>query len=55
MDYTHNDIEAYIRMAQKQRSDAMGQLLEALWKKVSQFVVSRFPRRAAAVDGYAMP
>jgi hypothetical protein len=36
MENTYIDIEAYVRQAQQQRSDALGELLSAAWRKIRQ-------------------
>lgn len=38
MEYQYIDIEAHIRHAQKLRSDALGDILSALWKTCAQWV-----------------
>jgi hypothetical protein len=40
MEYTYIDIEAYVRRAQQQRSDALGEILSAGWKSFKQACVS---------------
>jgi len=51
MKYNYIDIEAFVRRAQQQRSDAMGEILSHSWKNFRE-MLSRLVHHHAHSDGH---
>lgn len=49
MEYSYIEIEAFVRRAQQQRSDAMGEILSHSWKNLKQ-LLSRLAHHHAHSD-----
>lgn len=48
MEHTYIDIDAYIREANRARSEALGAILSAGWHKLARFVASLVQHHAPA-------